>query len=277
MQKIFNYATIDTALEKSTRTLHISLKEKFISSEFLFELETLLAWAQSRVEIHSLYFTSENKYFSHGFDPEKLQQSDERQIKNLTVKLQRLVLAMLCMPQTIIMNLKSGAFNIGAELSLGADVRLIHKDCILKFNHHQFGLSPASGAMSVLPQVISPALAKQWILTANAISAESLVMSGFALSCYDQDTEEEIAHNVLASIHATAAVARIQTKMGLNENTRELIEKQMDKEKSISNATLVAGDWRKKQSPMPAKSMSYSVKFSLIKNQEMHEMGELSH
>jgi enoyl-CoA hydratase/carnithine racemase len=277
MQKIFNYATIDTALEKSTRTLHVCLKETFLSTEFLFELETLLAWAQNRVEIHSIYFTSDNKYFSQGFDPDKLQKSDERQIKSLTIKLQRLILAMLCMPQTIVMNLKSGAFNIGAELSLGADIRLVHKDCELKFNHHQLGLSPACGAMSVLPQIISPALAKQWILTAGEISAESLILSGFALGCYDKQTEEKTISNILANIHATAAIARIQTKMGLNENTRELIEKQMEKEKSISNATLVAGDWKRKHSPMPAKSMSYSVKFSLIKNQEMLDTNEISH
>ena len=67
---------------------------------------------------------------------------------------------------------------------------------------------------------------------------------------------------------------RIQAKLGLFETLRTQFENGIVMDKKIAKASMVSEDWktRKPQEKdfnfMPAKSMSYAVKLSLIKTEE---------
>ena len=72
MQTLFNYTTISTRLEKTTRTLFVTLNRPDWNNAFrlemLFELESLLAWCTTRVEINSIFIDSSTPYFSTGLE-----------------------------------------------------------------------------------------------------------------------------------------------------------------------------------------------------------------
>ena len=275
---LFNYTTLSTRLEKSTRTLFVTLNRPDWNNAFrlemLFELESLLAWCTSRVEINSIFIDSSSAEFSPGLELESLSALSASQLDKINTKLQKIIFAMMQLPQTIVMDLGEGCQTLAAEFSLGADIRIASENSKIAFNHCQYGLVPAAGGMSMLSTLVSPALARSWVLSGSALSQESLQSSGFVKSTYDSSNRNEIISEVLTNIAKLAPVQRIQAKLGLFESLRAQFENGLVMDRKIAKASMVSEDWRSKKPEakdtefMPAKSMSYSVKLSLIKNED---------
>jgi enoyl-CoA hydratase/carnithine racemase len=278
MHNLFNYTTISTRLEKSTRTLFVTLNRPDWNNAFrlemLFELESLLAWCTTRVEINSIFIDSSSSLFSTGLELDSLSSLSAQQLEKMNNKLQKIIFAMMQLSQTIIIDLGDGAETLASEFALGADIRLASTESRISFNHCRYGLVPAAGGMSMLSNLIAPSFARHWILSGAPISAQALVQSGFISELYDSETRSEIIGRNLSQIAATAPVQRIQAKLGLFETLRSQFESSMVMDKKIAKAAMVSEDWRSKKpeqrdfSFMPAKSMSYAVKLSLIKNDE---------
>lgn len=274
MQSLFNYQTLNVTLLKSTRTLRVELNRgnnNAINLEMLFELESLLAWASNKVEIRSLLMTSSTDLFSEGFNKSHLEKLNENQIIKINEKLQKIVHAMIHLPQTIIVDLKDGASNLGCELSLGADIRIASSNVALHFNHSNFGLTPGGGGMGLLTAMVGQLNARNWLLSSKKIKVNKLLETGFLIDTYSKKEEQAfITEELLEDIYAQSPVARIQTKLGILSPFIEQFEKANQLEKRISKATLATGDWKNESTDeaMKAKSMSYSVKLSLVKNDE---------
>jgi len=283
MQNLFNYTTLSTRLEKTTRTLFVTLNRPDWNNAFrlemLFELESLLAWCTSRVEINSIFIDSSTARFSTGFDLEKLSTTNSSQIEKINSKLQKIIFAMMQLPQTIIVDLGEGSETIASEFALGADIRISSEDAKIRFNHGEYGLVPAAGGMSMLSTLVAPTFARSWVLTGAPISKETLLHSGFISTTYAKESREETIHKTLSAIAGQAPVQRIQGKLGLFESLRSQFEAGLVMDRKIAKASMVSEDWKsvkKKEASsqeeatefMPAKSMSYAVKLSLIKNEE---------
>ena len=283
--KLFNYSTLYARLDKATRTLHITLnrsdRNNCINNEMLFELESLLAWTTSKVEIQSILFDSSTDQFSWGVDPQKLPEMSASQLEKLSLKLHKIIYAMMQMPQTIVMDLKNGAANWAMEFALAADVRLCSVNAEMRFDHARFGLTPASGGASFLTHFVSASFAKNWLSLGTNIPFSQLEASGFIHTSYDSTNREDVVQNLLKSISALAPVQRIQTKLALFEALRPQIEASLVQDLKIAKASRISEDWKNIKADyqdefMPAKSMSYSVKLSLIKSDETHRT-ELDH
>lgn len=276
MTPIFNYQTLDVNLQKETRTLRVTLGKKahhHLSLEVLFELESLLAWAMSRVEIHSILIDSHGQFFSKGHDKRVLSNLTEEQITKFNKKLQKITQAIGMLSQIVIVDLQEGARNVACELALAADIRICHRTCKVAFDHTKLGVLPCSGGISHLSSIIGQANTKNWLLSAMDISASKLEQSGFVFDSYTTQTRAEVTQNILESIHDQASVSRIQTKLGISENSREQIEKMMNFERQVSKAALISEDWKEKniEDSMPAKSMKEAVKLTLIKNNNLSQ------
>ena len=283
--KLFNYSTLYARLDKSTRTLYITLnrsdRNNTINNEMLFELESLLAWTTSKVEIQSILFDSSTEHFSWGLDPQKLPEMSASQLEKFSLKLHKIMYAMMQMPQTVVMDLKNGAANWAMEFALAADIRLCSVNADLRFDHTRFGLSPASGGASFLTHFVSPAFAKNWLALGTTIPHSQLSASGFISQSYDSTNRDDVVQTVLKSISAQAPVQRIQTKLAIFEALRPQIEASLVQDLKIAKASRISEDWKNiktdyQEEFMPAKSMAYSVKLSLIKSDET-KRPELDH
>lgn len=282
MQNLFNYTTLSTRLEKTTRTLFVTLNRPDWNNAFrlemLFELESLFAWCTSRVEINSIFIDSSLKKFSPGYDLDKLSSINAAQLEKVNSKLQKIIFAMMQLPQTIVVDLGEGSETIASEFALGADIRISSKDAQIRFNHGEYGLVPQAGGMSMLSTLVAPTFARSWVLTGAPISKETLVHSGFISTTYSKETRNETIQKTLGAIANQAPVQRIQGKLGLFETLRSQFEAGLVMDRKIAKASMISEDWKstkKKDTSdeeatgfMPAKSMSYSVKLSLIKNEE---------
>ncbi len=285
MQSFFNYLTLSTRLEKTTRTLFVTLNrpdwQNALRLEMLFELESLFAWCVNKVEINSIFINSCAPFFSNGIDPHSFRDLSATSLERINTKLQKIIYSMMQLPQTIIMDLGEGCGTLASEFSLGADIRMCSQDARISFNHSHFGLIPAAGGMSMLSVLVSPSYARNWVLSGMPIQKMALLKSGFVTHLYDTESRSLKIQELLEHISFLAPVQRIQSKLGLFECLRSQFEAGMTMDKKIARASMVSEDWRmikpeeKKADFMPAKSMSYSVKLSLIKTEE--SQGNLEH
>ena len=278
MQTLFNYTTLSTRLEKSTRTLFVTLNRPDWNNAFrlemLFELESLLAWCTSRVEINTIFFDSSAQIFSTGLELDSLSGMSAGSLDKVNTKLQKIIFSLMQLPQTVVMDLGAGSETLGTEFALGADIRIAAKGTKISFNHGHFGLVPAAGGMSMLSALISPSFARSWVLTGNVINEEALTTSGFIKTTYEASTRTDTIRDILADIAKVAPVQRIQAKLGLFEALRQQFENGIVMDRKIAKASMVSEDWRTRKPEakdfdfMPAKSMSYAVKLSLIKSED---------
>lgn len=276
---LFNYQTLSTRLEKSTRTLFVTLNrpdwKNAFRLEMLFELESLLAWCTTRVEINSIFIDSSAAEFSSGLELDKLSGMTAQGLDKINSKLQKIIFSMMQLPQTVIIDLGHGAETLASEFALGADIRIAHEDTKIAFNHSRYGLVPAAGGMSMLSTLISPSFARSWVLSGKYIDQRALRESGFISDSYTAETRQEIIARNLDQVHKQAPVQRIQAKLGLFETLRNQFESGIVMDKKIVKASMVSEDWRTRKPEekefdfMPAKSLSYAVKLSLIKSDEL--------
>lgn len=278
MQNLFNYTTLSTRLEKSTRTLFVTLNRPDWNNAFrlemLFELESLLAWCTSKVEINTIFIDSAGAEFSSGLELDSLPKMSASALEKISIKLHKIIFSLMQLPQTVVMDLGDGAQTLASEFALGADIRICSDKSKIAFNHGHYGLVPAAGGMSMLSALIGPSFARNWILTGKTIDHKALTESGFIAAIYDADTRTDIVNETLTRIASMAPVQRIQSKLGLFESIRSQIETGIVLDRKIAKASMVSEDWKSSKpqnkdfSFMPAKSMSYSVKLSLIKNED---------
>lgn len=271
MFSVFNYTTLEVQLDKTTRTLYVNLnrpnKNNAINLEMLFEIESLLAWCTNKVEIHSIFISSTSDYFSCGHDKTALKKQSIKQIETITKKLQTIIQGMHHLPQTIVMDIRSGCENLACELALGADIRICSNYVKVAFNHASIGLAPGSGGMAVLNQLIGPTFARNFILSGKNINAHKLIQSGFIFETYTNETRQQVIAELLTSIHNQAPVQRIQNKLGLVDPIRSMVERGFQSDTQISKASMMTEDYKCTQDEfMPSKSMSYITKLSLIKD-----------
>ncbi len=278
MQTLFNYTTISTRLEKTTRTLFVTLNrpdwQNAFRLEMLFELESLFAWCTSKVEINTILIDSSTPLFSTGLEYEGLPTTSAQTLSKVNSKLQKIIFSMMQLPQTVIIDLGEGAETLASEFALGADLRMASRNAEIKFNHGHLGLVPAAGGMNMLSTLISPAFARTWILGGVPITKSGLTESGFLAHTYTNETRAELVSDILSGIAKLAPVQRIQAKLGLFEAVRSQLEAGIVMDRKIAKASMVSEDWRGRKPEiqesdfMPAKSMSYAVKLSLIKSDE---------
>jgi enoyl-CoA hydratase/carnithine racemase len=236
--------------------------------ESLFELESLLAWCTTKIEIQTIFLQSTTSTFSLGYNPRILKKLTIEKLQKFTQKLQKINQAIMLLPQTVIVDMQLGTENIASELALACDIRIANRSCSINFNHSKLGLVPCSGGMAQLSHIVGHANAKNWILTGDNIPLRKLEASGLVYIAYTMDTRDEVVQNLLESIRQQSPVQRIQTKLGVVENIRVHIENMLTFENQIAKAAMITEDWKNEHDtlPMKAKNMKAAVKLSLIKS-----------
>jgi enoyl-CoA hydratase/carnithine racemase len=273
MHSLFDYKTIKTSLDSRTRSLYITLNQSEVfSTEMLFELESVLSWVTSKVEVHSIVINSEDQRFGPGLDKNQMTSLDKEDLIKTFTKIQKISYALFHLPQTVVMDLGEGAELLASELSIGADIRICNVSSKISFNHSYYGLVPSCGGMGFLNAIINPAMARNWLMTGTNIPQRQLLDSGFIYDMYDSTNNEDILTDILLSIRHQAPIQRIQTKLGMLESIKARLEHAIHFEKQISKAAMISEDWKtfssKNDEFMKAKSMSYSVKLTIVENED---------
>lgn len=233
-----------------------------INTEMIFELESLFAWCGSHLEINSILLTSVGPIFSAGLDTTELSHASDEKVQKNLIKLQRIIYSMFYLPQTIIIDVKDGATGVGAELTIGGDIRIASLSTQIHFNHLTRGLVPTCGGIGFLGAVISKASAKNWILSSRPIPTEKLTSTGFINELYP---DEECAQKYLLEISKQSQVARIQAKRSHLESLMPELERAIQFEKDFAFSGMVTGDWKKSvQSNINGTTLKFSSPLEIV-------------
>ncbi len=266
MSNLFNYQTLTVSLCKKFKSLKVELnrpdKQNAINSEMIFELESLFSWATSHLEINSIFLTSSSDLFSNGQNHHDAQNISTEQLNKLLLRLQKIIYSMYFLPQTILVDLKNGASGIGAELALGADIRIAHNQAILSFAHASEGLVPTCGGVGILGSIIPKSYARNWLLSSKQVNTQEMMAAGFISDAYQPDDRVETIETILQQINDQSPVARIQTKRSLLNFLMPLLENSRESENKFAFANLQSGDWKtfleSKDSPGPNPKINFA-------------------
>ena len=236
---IFSYNSIATTLLIPTKSLEIKFRKTFLNAETLVELESILAWAAVHTEIQSLFITSFGEEFIQGFDTAELKELSEDQIIKQFQKLSTIAESILCLPQTVVLDMKKGSRGVGLELSLAADIRIASSEAIFCFNHLGGGLTPTCGIFSFLKSFINQNVLRSLLLSGVEFKKESFLALGGWCE-FDRD-----ACSILTNIFNQAPIARMQAKRGLYGIKQSINQEESEIEKQIFNATVQSKDYTK--------------------------------
>ncbi len=241
---IFSYNTIATTLLIPTKSLEIKFRKNYLNAETLFELESILAWAATHTEVQSLFITSFGEEFIQGFDPNDLRELSEEKLKKQFQKVSTIAQSFLCLPQTIVVDMKKGTRGVGLELSLAADIRIAKSDAVFCFDHLSQGLTPACGIFSFLRSYLNQNVLRSLLLSGVPFNKDSFLALGGWCE-FDKD-----ACAILTSIFKQAPVARIQAKLGLYGIHQAVDDEEINTEKKLFNAVVNSKDYTKEDNFM---------------------------
>ncbi|MDO9182260.1 MAG: enoyl-CoA hydratase-related protein [Bacteriovorax sp.] len=236
---IFSYNTIATTLLIPTKSLEIKFRKTYLTSETLFELESVLAWAATHTEVHSLFLTSFGNDFIQGFDPAEIKTLTEEKLKKQFNKISTIAQSLLCLPQTVVVDMKNGTRGVGLELSLAADIRLAKSTALFCFDHLFLGLTPNCGMFSFLKPFLNQNVLRSLILSGLEFNKDSFMALG---GWCEFDKEASV---ILANIFAQAPIARMQAKRGLYGIDQAINQEHLEIEKKLFNAVVHSLDYTK--------------------------------
>jgi enoyl-CoA hydratase/carnithine racemase len=255
---IFSYNTLATTLIIPTKSLEIKFRKNYLSAETLFELESILAWSATHSEVQSLFITSYGEEFVQGFDPSEIKTLSEDKLKKLFSKVSTIAETFLCLPQTVVVDMKKGTRGVGLELALAADVRIAKGEATFCFDHLSQGLTPTCGLFSFLRPFLNQNVLRSLLLSGTEFGKESFLALGGWCE-FDKD-----ACAILTNIFNQAPIARMQAKSGLYGIYEEANKVAKEREEKLFNATVHAKDYAKTEGFMsPAE---YKEKTAELRN-----------
>ena len=253
---IFNYSTIATTLITDTKSLEIKLRSPYLTSESLFELESILAWSSAHPEVQSLSLTVYGDQFILGFDPLELKKMSEDKLQKMMFKTSTLIQSFFCLPQTVVMDLKKKTSGIGLEFALAADIRVCDPKAVFTFDHLKLGVTPACGLFSFLKPFINTNALRSLLLSSKEFGVNEFVLLSGPI-----ETERSVT-SIIKDIFLQAPVARMQAKRGLmNDVFNEELNQKIEVERNLFNGTLATGDFKQDESFMS--STAFKEKLTL--------------
>jgi len=246
MNPFEQYKSLDISLNPKNRTLTVTLKfeddRPYMSLTMIVEIENLIKWLTTKVEINAVLFKSNTESFGNGLNLTDWEQKGEQKLFDIYRRFQRLVYGMFFLPQTIIVDYGNMARGIGAEFGLSADIRFCRNGAKIEFSKLQEGLVPMSGGVGFLSTLVGKSRAKAWLLSPFAPSNAALLESGFITETYPEG--ESPTGKYLDAIAGQSPMARIQTKSSQLQAILPELDKTLEFEESFASGCMAFGDWR---------------------------------
>lgn len=241
---LFKFDTFDVSIDSVHRAFIVTLNSTEITFEFLNDWEHFLDWLSAHSEVNAIYVRPKSNLFLQGLKNDEISSYSPKELQKFFIRIQKITLAHLHLPQTLIFDLAEGACGIGVEFSLGADIRVARAGCKVKFNHLESAMIPSCGGVALLSTLTSHSFAKNWVTSCSSLDHMDLKSAGFILDYYTSNNNE-IMDSLLEKFSLLAPVARIQLKCSFLENILPDIDKLFEREIRFSHATLSVNDWKK--------------------------------
>src|SRR5688500_4464587 len=119
-----------------------------------------------------------DKAFSAGADLKERQTMNEEEVRDFLSLYRMSFGAIDRLPKPVIAAINGIAFGGGLELALACDLRVMARDAKVGLTETSLGIIPGAGGTQRLPRIIGEARAKELILLASRLDAESALRYG---------------------------------------------------------------------------------------------------
>jgi enoyl-CoA hydratase/carnithine racemase len=247
MNEIFKYNTLNAFLKPATKSLIISTKQETIESglttEWIFELDSILQWAFDKIEIQSILLTSDGSTFAPSLKAKDIALKEKDFWIKIHHKINAINKLLLKLPQTIILDCKYGNSNVGLDIAISADIIIGHRSGQWNFDYLNLGTSPLSLHLFGAEKFPSGVM-DQWILANAQVPHSDLQFYKLFHALYDDTDRQHCIQATLEKVLKQAPVSRIQTKLSLKRNFLEKIDSQIIADQKIFQGTLMSEEWK---------------------------------
>lgn len=133
------------------------------------------------------------------------------------------------------------AVGAGFCFSLGADLRVMHRDAKVGMTFVRLGIHPGMAATWTLPRLIGPSAAADLLYTGRLIGAEEALALGVANRVAGDDFEA-VVEEMAAAIAGAAPLAVRATKQTLRGSETRSIDDALTREASVQALTFTSAD-----------------------------------
>jgi hypothetical protein len=244
-QQLFQYQTLKARLNSKNKSLEVTILQdqqirqgKTLTTEWLFEMESLMSWLTQHLEVKSVIFKfdtskSEFPYF-------QFKEKGQVSIWQFYKRLRKLIGDIINLPQTSIFNARDGLSGPWLELYLAFDQRVCGPGAHFKWDHLKWGHYPAAGSLSLIQTQGLCSKNSFWMLNCSQVSSQMAYEAGIVheLLFNDEDDQAILNKNSLVS-----SAARIQLKKVLLEKKKHELNKTELHDLACLNGALESRDW----------------------------------
>ena len=196
-----------------------------------------------RLDVRAVVVSGEGPSFCSGLDfpsfmaePSRMEEIFSHRDGDAANLAQRITYDWQRMPVPVIAALHGNCIGGGAQLALGADIRIAAPGTRISVMEVKYGLIPDMGLTQTLPTLVGLDVAKELVFTGRLVEAEEALRIGLVTRIADDPVAA--AHELAADIAARSPDAVRRAKRLLNEAARARSEEILALEESLQRELL---------------------------------------
>lgn len=156
----------------------------------------------------------------------------------------RIMTRLLEIPQLTLCIVNGPAIGFAANLALHFDFLVASENAYFQETHAAFGTVPGDGAMSIWPQLLGPARAREYLLGGARLEAAEALRLGFVNRVAPPEEVDEVAMELLEGVMSMAPLAVRLGKMVINTPLRAAAEQSLNLSMAAEMATMLSEDFK---------------------------------
>jgi 2-(1,2-epoxy-1,2-dihydrophenyl)acetyl-CoA isomerase len=224
---------IGTQITDAVFSIKLNRPDKFNSfnREMAFEMQKVLAEAESNKSIRAVYITGEGKAFCAGQDlSEAIDPNGPGIEKIVTEHYNPIILKIRKLEKPVICAVNGVAAGAGANIALACDVVVASISASFIQAFSKIGLIPDSGGTFTLPRLIGWQRASAFMMLGDKVPAADALQMGMIYKVVDDSALQEEAMKIATTLSQMPTKGLAYTKQLMNESAYNSLEKQLESE-----------------------------------------------
>ena len=178
---------------------------------------------------------------------------DPRALEHLRRDAKQLIWDLLEVELPIVCALNGAAAGLGASIALLTDTIFMARSAVILDPHVRVGIVAGDGGTVIWPMAVGPAIAKQYLLTGDPVTAEEAHRLGLVNFVSDDDAVEEEALAFARRLAAGAPLAIQYTKAAVNKLVKNNLNLAFDHATALEIVTFKSDDHKEALAAMKEK------------------------
>jgi enoyl-CoA hydratase len=207
------------------------------------DLTGLFAYLRTESTARAIVLGARGKAFSAGGDFSWFPNLDDAgKLDQLRRHAKQLIWDLLDVEVPIVVAVGGPAVGLGASIALLCDIIFMSESASIADPHVRVGLVAGDGGAVIWPLVVGPALAKQYLLTGDAVSSADAARMGLVNKVVADDELEDAAMAFARRLAAGAPMALRYTKASVNKLIKDALNTAFDYSTAVEMLTFQSED-----------------------------------